>query len=223
MVKNNKKLYHALISACQAIIKFIWKYIKKLWHLAENDKYKKFAAHFGVISGLLTIIGLAYGLLSYYQTVKPLIDLDKLESQVDELTSQKSIITSEILKLREELSYTKEELDDNKEQKFELESKLASLETNYNELQSETYNVYADKIMFDIIRPIIDDEISGKKIDMKLTVLDELDKNKTSASTENELYIISLLEEFVKENIKSDSTTNDLIRYIFFISPRINK
>lgn len=217
---NTKKFCHALVSTYRTITKFILKYIKKVWHFADNDKYKKFAVHFGVISGLLTIIGLAYGLLSYYQTVKPLIDLDKLETEIDELTSQKVIITSELSKLKEELSYTKEELVDYKEQKNELESKFSTLETNYKELQSETYIAYADKIMFDIIRQVIDDEIYGNKLDMKTTVLEELDKSKIYSSTENEMYIISLLEEFVTENIKSNSTTNDLIGYITFISKR---
>lgn len=201
--------------------RFNMKKCKRRGKLIEREKYKNFAVHFGIISGILTIIGLLYGIISYYQTVKPYIDEKKLKTEIINLEENKKVLLNENKKLvsnNENLISEKvileKDLLDKKEYIKKIEGEISIKEEQYGELE----NIAALSFANDMMQPIVySAALSDGKKDIQSMALERLEKQKTYYDSEIQLEVLNMLISFVKTEITKNSSAEDLNNYITYI------
>lgn len=182
--------------------------------------YYSFSVHFGYICGVLTIIGLIYGIVSYNQTVKPLVDEKKLKEQISMLEEN----TKSLLKTNESLDKVKSELEAElsnlQHRKSEVEVELQANEEHLKKLQDEVIMANADGFMAPIINDFLFDYVypNGSNNNLKEKTLEKLDKLMSSSNTETQNKTINLLKAYVNEEIDQSSKFSELYGYKVYIT-----
>ncbi|MFD1173241.1 hypothetical protein [Oceanobacillus picturae] len=188
--------------------------------LIDRKWYSDWSTHFGYISGLLTIIGLVYGVISYHQTVKPLVDEKKLSEQIAELEVQNNDINDENLFLSETKTNLNKELLKLELKKENLENELQSKEGQLLKLQDEVHMANADAYMTPIIYEFLYSSVfSGEnEKSVKKETLEELSKLSNDTSiTVSQRSTLNTLINFVNEKLNQNSNYDDLLDYRVYI------
>lgn len=192
----------------------------------QQEWYKDFAIHFGYICGLLTIVGLIYGIVSYHQTVAPVINKEKLNKEISILTIEKETLSSEKEKLIEQKQLLEEEKKNLVKKNEELENENKDNNDILKDLEYETYLVNTELIMGSIVNSAIQDYTSYNKTErnQKKEALEELNSLLTAENiTKSEKEAIHVLIAFVNENIDKDSTYKDLLDYYMYVIQNYKK
>lgn len=198
---------------------------EKRRRLIEFEWYKEWSVHLGYICGILTVIGLVYGIVSYHQTVKPLVDEKKLKTEIEELEVQNSDLIGENLLLGETKDDLNKELSDLVTKRDHLEGELQNKEEQLDKLAEEVNIANADAFMTPIIYSFLLSSVypSEYKVNIKEETLKELaELSENTSLTNSQENTLNSLINFVNEEISPDSTYNDLLRYrIYFFEQNL--
>lgn len=195
---------------------------KKRTPLIEKERYLNFATHVSVWSGFLTVIGLGYGILSYHQTVKPLVDEKKLKEQVgmlenhnEQLINDKVILSEEKSKIETDLAELQKKRD---EIQKELQVKDEELSKKEDEIIMANAGNYITPIIYEYMYSSVYNETNQNVKETTLAKLQELlsDTNMNESQKKS----INILVDFVNEELDESSDYSDLLGYRVYIYDR---
>ena len=194
---------------------------------AERQWYKTFALHFGVISGFLTILGLIYGIISYHQTVKPLVDEKNLKEQIKYLDKKNNDLDYNNIILTKQKSILEKDLDKLEKKKDNLENDLQKKEEKLIELQDEIIMANADAYMSPIYNDFLFKSIylDDSNLNIKEVTLNKLQElSSESGISETQSKTLHILRDFTNEELNKSSDYNDLLNYrIYIFTQQLNE
>ncbi|MFG6494365.1 hypothetical protein P8610_03350 [Fictibacillus sp. UD] len=186
--------------------------------LIDQEWYRNSVTHFSVISGFLTVIGLVYGIISYHQTVKPLVDEKKLKGEIETLETHNNQLTDQTNDLKLTKTNLQNDLTELQTKKEKTQGQLEDKEKQLLDMQNEMIMAHADAYMSPIIYDLLYRSARSEKLNVKEMTLEELDnKLKNSADSKTQKDVINLLKKFTNENIKKDSDFSQLFNYKLYI------
>ena len=188
---------------------------EKRTKLANKEGYRVFSMHFGVFCGVLTILGLAIGIYSYYKTIKPVLDFENLKIEVSLLGKEKDELSGKIITLNWENTVLQKETNILEAKSEQLTSDLAERENLLTELEDEVLYAQADAYMSPIIyRSIMNSVyISEDEVTVKDFALEELNGYSERELSKNKEKVLILLKQFIEDEITSTSNHTDLLGY----------
>ncbi|RST76167.1 hypothetical protein D4T97_005125 [Siminovitchia acidinfaciens] len=188
--------------------------------LIEQKWYRDWSVHFSYIFGVLTIIGLVYGIVSYHQTVKPLVDEKKLKGQVARLEEQNNELNNHNDFLLGEKSNLEKDLSKLEKRKIALENELQNKEEHLLEMQDEIIIANADAYMSPIFHNLLYNSVTSGDINqnVKDITLEKLNELSSSLDiTKTQRATLDTLTKFVNEELDQNSDYNDLLGYRVYI------
>ncbi|MCR2820589.1 hypothetical protein [Lederbergia panacisoli] len=197
-----------------------WNLFKRNKRCTSSISYERFALHFGVVCGCITILGLGLAIITYFHTLKPHLIFANLKKETILLQEKNKNLENKNLSLAEEKAFYLKEISELEKQRNNLMDDYQETKSNLAKMDVELLDANAAKIMMPLVNAIIYKQaFFNEPIDVKSLANSAIDNyvKDSSSLSENEKVVVEKLKQFIDEKINSSSDSIDLLEYMTYI------